>query len=129
MANDIILVLGKDNINKLEIEPLRRIGRAIAIRNKTLRTTKSPGACRAVVEGYESEGGTVEYTGKGNPEEGVKGTLVFTSKKYQEKLDERLPDWRTRDWIVFHNRKATQDAANMIEQVLKELGTPLSDGG
>lgn len=121
-----ILVLGKPSIHKIEYDSLYAIGRAIAIRNKILRTTQTKGACRAVVEGYEAEKGVVQYITKDmNPTEGVAGVLVFTDAKYQAKLDERLPDWRNEDWIVFHNRKATTEAHNMIKQILDDLGTPL----
>ena len=38
--------------------------------------------------------------------------------------------WLDRNgWLVFHNSKATRDAAEMITLVLDELGTPLVDGG
>lgn len=123
---ETIVVLGKTSIHKIEYDPLFQIGRAIAIRGKTLRTTKTPGACRAVVEGFESEGKSPEYiTKNGNPGESAKGVIAFTDAKYLAKLEQGMPNWKELNWIVFHNRKATQEAAKMIEEILRELETPL----
>lgn len=125
-SSEVIVVLGKTSIHKIEYEPLFRIGRAIAIRGKTLRTTKTPGACRAVVEGYESEGKSPEYITKaGDPGEGAKGVMAFTDAKYLQKLDTGMPGWKDLNWIIFHNRKATTEAARMIEEILRDLETPL----
>jgi hypothetical protein len=124
--SETIVVLGKTSINKVEYEPLYNIGRAIALRDKVLRTTATKGVCEAVIAGYVSEGGEVEYIKKGeNPTEGAKGVLVFTNSAYQAKLSERFPNWRDQNWIVFHNRKATVDAAAMIAELLEGWGTPL----
>lgn len=127
----IVVVLGKPSVNKLEHDALITIGRALAKRDKKLVTTKSPGVPQLVIEGYKREGGEPTYLQPGLMVEDMKRAdevLVFTDTPYQKKLDERKPDWRAEGWLVFHNRKATNDAANMTIQILEELGTPL-DGG
>lgn len=132
MANhskpETILVLGKTTLNKIEYDPLFKIGQALAIRNKQLRTTETAGACRAIVEGYTSKSGKPEYLKKGQvATEGVSAVIAFTDSKFQQRLDERVPDWRKENWIIVHNRKATTDAVKMVLQIISDLGTPLTE--
>lgn len=124
----IVVALGKSSINKIEYDPLFLIGRALAHRNKQLHTTRTPGAPKAIVDGYTSEGGEPVYIGKDGIPSNADEVLVFTDARYQAKLDERDPKWRENGWLVFHNRKATTEAAAMVTQILEELGAPL-DGG
>lgn len=124
----MVVVLGKPTINKIEYDPLFFIGRALALRNKQLRTTKTEGACAAIVAGYESQGQSPEYITKGGLiTEGAESVVVFTDAKYQAKLTERYPTWKDQPWLVIHNRKATTEAATMVKQILEDLGTPLTD--
>lgn len=126
--SNIVVVLGKSTINKIEYDPLVLIGRALARRGKTLFTTNTPGAPKAIVDGYTKEGGTPTYIGKGGIPGNADEVLIFTDARYQAKLDERDPKWRDNGWLIFHNRKATTEAAAMVTQILEELGAPL-DGG
>lgn len=123
-----VIVIGKTSVNKLEVPHLFDIGRAIAHRGHVLHTTKTAGACRAVVEGYEAAGGITQYMkpGAGLPE--AEEIIVFTDIKFQKELDTRKPDWRNENWLILHNRKSTEQAMNWIKQVLVERGTPLDDG-
>lgn len=122
-------MLGKTSVNKAEHDALRYIGRALAHRGHTLHTTNTPGACQLVAEGYKAEGGTPTYISGKLDTSIAREILVFTDLKFQNKLDERMPDWRKADWLVFHNRKATADCANMISKILEARGTPLVDRG
>lgn len=129
---DTIVVLGKTSIRKSEYPQLFDIGRAIALRGKTLRTTRTAGAARAIVEGYESQFHTAlmtprtEYMQQGEiPDHS--SVMLFTDKKMETLLNEHLPNWRLRGWIAFLNPIGTTTAIEHIKAVLEILGTPLSE--
>lgn len=124
----IVVVLGKTSVNKLEMPHLIDIGRALAHRGHALHTTRTAGACRAIVEGYEKEGKSPTYLKPGGGLPDAEEVIVFTDAKFQKELDSRKPNWRDEGWLIIHNRKATQQAADWIKQVLAERGTPLDDG-
>lgn len=137
MPDPIVVVLGKAKFRASEEEALVDFGRACAIRGKQLLTTKGDGAAEPIRRGYEKEGGTPKFLKQGDTEpfDGRYPVVLFTDKRMQDQLDERMPDWRTRTgpdgktWIVIHNPKETEQAGRYTKQVLAELGTPLTDGG
>lgn len=126
----IVVVLGKKQVRKDEIDALHTFGAALHRRGKTLATTKSEGVPAEIAKAYEEAGGTtlyidgawlVEYEKQVSP----KKIIVFTNMQMQTDLDKKVPNWRERDWVIIHNPKATQEAARHVTQLLKEFGTPL----
>lgn len=125
-----VVVLGKASYRTSEAEALRNFGRALAIRGKQLLTTANAGAAGPIREGYTTQGGTPSMLPAGTDAfDGRYPVIVFTDKRMQDQLDERMPDWRTRNWIVIHNPKETEEAGRRTREILHELGTPLPDGG
>ncbi len=132
MRSPIVVVLGKAKIRKSEEQALRDFGRALAIRGKKLLTTLQPtGATSYIWDAYEEAGGKAEPLPKGTEAfDGRYPVVLFTDKRMQDQLDERMPDWRSRKhFTVIHNIKETEQAGRYTKQILAELGTPLSDGG
>lgn len=126
----IVVVLGKKRVRKDEIEALRTFGRALHRRGKTLFTTKSEGAPAEVAIGYSEAGGTPHWiTGDflQQYEEQVphKPIVIFTDMQTQTDLDKKSPDWRSKNLIVIHNPKQTQEAARQITGWLNEWNTPI----
>jgi hypothetical protein len=118
----IIVVVGKESVRATEIPHLEAIGRAIAIRGKTLVTSKSKGAAQHVAKGYVEAGGTIEYMTKANYEDYTTNhpVLAFTDTRYQDLLDNAAPWHKTSDWQIIHNPKATAAAAAFIAKLLEE---------
>lgn len=132
MDKPIVVVLGKASYRNSEIEALRNFGIALAIRSKQLLTTAAPNSAAAVIDAaYQEAGGTTNYLKPGDlePFDGRYPVVAFTDKRMQDQLDERMPDWRTRNWIVIHNIKETEEAGRKTREILASLGTPLPDGG
>jgi len=101
----------------------------MALRQKPLVTTASPGAAALVVEGYRAEGGSPTFLPPNSPTPNHSRVVVFTDTKLQAALDERVPDWRERGWLIIHNPKETQEAGEAAVLILAEHGQNLSDGG
>lgn len=133
MDKPIVVVLGKASYRKSEQHALETFGQALAHRSKQLLTTQSPpaSAAHAVRIGYEFANGRTQFLKPGDlePFDGRYPVVVFTDKRMQDQLDERMPNWRTRGWIVIHNIKETEEAGRKTREVLAQLGTPLPDGG
>lgn len=130
MPKPIVVVLGKASFRKSETDALLVFGRALAIRDKQLLTAKSGGALTPIIDGYETMGGTTQFLPKGTEAfDGRYPVVVFTDKRLQDQLDERMPDWRSRNWIVIHNIAETEKAGRYVTKILDQLGTPLPDGG
>ena len=131
MDKPIVIVLGKASFRDSEAPALADFGKALFIRGKQLLTTKSRGAAMSVEAGYISAGGDPQYLTAGDlkPFDGRYPVVIFTDKRMQDQLDERMPDWRTRNWIVIHNPKETEEAGRRTREILKSLGTPLPDSG
>lgn len=123
----VIVVLGKRTVRKSEIPHLQTFGTAMAIRSKQLVTTQSEGVASIVASAYAEAGGTPIFLTNENYESYTDQhpVVVFTDTKYQEQLDERAPHWRTADWIVIHNPKATEEVGAFLISLLEEFGTPI----
>lgn len=124
MTNAIV-ILGKRTVRKTEIPHLEAFGHAMFARNKQLITTRTQGVASIVANAYASAGGTPQYLSGANYEEltSSDNIIVFTDTKYQEQLDENTPDWQSRGWLVIHNPKATEQAAQYLHGLLTEWGT------
>jgi hypothetical protein len=122
MNHPIIVVVGKESVRATEIPHLEAIGRAIAIRGKTLIIPKNAGAPGHVAKGYTEAGGTVEYMTRDNYEDITTSNpvLAFTDTKYQAILEVSAPWHKTSDWQLIHNPKATAEAAAYITKLLEE---------
>lgn len=129
--SDTIVVLAKAKARKDEEQDLYDFGYALALRGKTLLTTNASGAGEHIRRGYTEAGGTVQNLKPGDTEpfDGRFPVVAFTDKRMQDQLDERMPDWRTRNWTVIHNPKETSTAGRYTREILRSLGTPLPDGG
>ena len=128
----VVVVLAKASFRASEEQALRDFGTACALREKLMLT--APGAGGAIIpilEAYTAAGGTPKQLTAGDlePFDGRYTVVVFTDKRMQDTLDERMPDWRTRNWIVIHNPKETEQAGRDMRKILSSLGTPLSDLG
>lgn len=125
----IVVVLGKESVNKIEVDSLVFIGRALAARGLTLYTTKTKGAPMLIAQGYRQQSGSEPiWLTKSNWPKSPAEVILFTDSRYQAQLTERNPKWKENDWLVFHNRRATQGAAALCRQLLEEQGLVL-DGG
>lgn len=124
---DVIVVVGKRSVYKVEIPALQIFGKAMARREKQLITSRSEGTAKIVADAYAEAGGTPQYMTKENYEETTKAhpVIAFTDTKYRVQLDESAPWWRETDWTEILNPKATQEAAAFLVDYLAELGTPL----
>lgn len=128
--NSKIVVLGKASYRNTEIPHLETVGKAIAIRGKTLVTTKGTGAATIIDAAYQAAGGKTEYLTHGDMTPfTLHPVLIFSDQRMLDQLDEKLPEWRTMGWEIIHNPKATETTARYLDQILRNLGTPLSDGG
>ncbi len=125
---DTIVVLGKRTVRKTELPHLHTFGAAMAIRSKQLITTKTEGAPAAIASAYMAAGGTPIYMTGADYQSYTEEhpVVVFTDTKYEAHLDKIAPNWRSANWTVIHNPKATQEAADYLTQILLDLGTPLT---
>jgi len=131
MPSPIVVVLAKAKYRKDEMQALRDFGEGLAIRGKRLLIHHGAGAVEPIIQGYAAGGGKAEQLPKGTEAfDGRYPVVLFTDKRMQDQLDERMPDWRSRKhFTVIHNPKETEQAGRYTKQILAELGTPLSDGG
>ena len=130
----LVVVLGKETVRTDEEDALRAFGDALAKRDKILYITNTRGAGKLIAEGYTAAGGPELHYIQGNFLTEFEALpvhhpiVVFTNAKMQADLNTRVPDWRERNWIVFHNQKATRQAGEWAAQLLAEL-PPVEDGG
>lgn len=126
MTNTIV-VIGKRSVRKSEIPHLETVGKALAIRKRQLVTTPTEGVASIIAAAYAAAGGTPIYMTKTTYEDYTQSSdvIAFTDTKYQKQLDEVAPDWRSRDWLIVHNPKATEEVAAYLVQLLIEFDTPL----
>lgn len=130
MEKPVVVVLAKASYRGSEQPALLDFGTALAMRGKQLLTAKTGGALVPIIHAYETAGGTTAYLPKGTEAfDGRYPVVIFTDKRLQDQLDERMPDWRDRNWVVIHNIKETETAGRYTRRILEELGTPLPDGG
>ena len=126
--SDIRVVIGKTTVRASEIPHLETVGIALARRKKQLVTTRSQGAPSHVAAAYLREGGApIIYMSKEDYERYTTEhrVLCITDTKYQAQLDKVAPDWRTRGWEVIHNPKALAEVAQILTELMREMGTPI----
>ena len=127
----IVVVLGKASFRNTEAAAMMDFGHALFTRDKQLLTTHNDGATVPIRDGFAKAGGKTQFLKQGDlePFDGRYPVVVFTDKRMQDQLDKRMPDWRSRNWIIIHNPKETAEAGRRTRELLIELGTPLPDGG
>jgi hypothetical protein len=114
-------------VRKTEIPHLQTFGQAMAIRGKQLVTTISDGVASIIATAYAQAGGTPIFMNNDNYERYTEQhpVVVFTDTKYQQQLNDRAPHWRTANWLVIHNPKATEEVGAFLTTLLEEFGTPI----
>jgi hypothetical protein len=126
---DTIIVLGKKTTRKSDIAPLETFAKAMVIRTKQLITTRGEqgSVTQVIANAYQAAGGTPQFLTGANYDEltTTHPVIVFTDTKYQEQLDAVHPEWRTKNWLVIHNPKATEEAATYLTQLLADWDTPI----
>lgn len=125
--HETIVVLGKRTVRKTEEPHLATFGRVIALRGKTLVTTRTEGVAAHIAKAYADAGGTPVYMTSTDYAHWTENfpVIAFTDTKYQEHLDKVAPNWKDFDWITIHNPKATEEAAAFLINLCEEFGTPL----
>lgn len=119
-----VIVIGKRTCSPLEQDALHTIGYGLATVGRPLHTTASPGAPAHIIEGYRAAGGepTIHTAGLGN----VDGeTICIPDIDLATKLDQKVPDWDDRDWIVLHDEELLIDWASAMVSILEETGRSL----
>ena len=118
-----ISVLGKADVSEHEALLLAKIGAAIALRGHLLALAAAPGTAMAVRTGYlaaHPQGQVLPLTGVPDG-----ATIVVLDETYEQRLTQRLPDWRERGWIVIPDDVTLEAFVEILHLVMAEFGTPL----
>lgn len=118
-----IVVIGTTHLDKDQDEAVRDLGRAIAHVGKTLITTKAPGVASAVAAGYQLSGKKATYLKAGTAPE-TENVVVLGNNDFLTKLEDRLPDYRDRGWLIIHINDLFDFHLKLL-QVLSEQNRPL----
>lgn len=96
-----VVILGCTTIDADADEMFRDIGSIIYRHGKQLVTTRTKGVADAVAAGFRLAGGIPAYLAEGGDAPDHDRVLVFADNAFKERLDDRVPDWDTRGWLVY----------------------------
>lgn len=127
MAENVI-VIGKKDISAEEYANLHLIGYAIKHNGSELHTTATPGAPRAVADGYEAAGGKPTFHTRNLGQ--VEGnTLAVLDADMVRRLNTTRPGWDEHPkWTCLDHAGEIQDCADVLAALLELDGKSLVEG-
>lgn len=126
MTDDLIhvIVIGKRELTQNETDALQTIGFGIATAGKMLHTTDTPGAPQAVAAGFRAAGREPEIHTSGLSQ--VDGdTICILDGPLATKLDQQMPDWEHKGWLVLQDEIMICDWAGAMVSMLEATGRSL----
>jgi hypothetical protein len=114
-----VIAIGKRDCTPLEQDALHTIGFGIAHAGHQLHVPSTPGAPAFIAEGYRAAGKepTIHTAGMGS----IAGdTIAVLDSALIAKLDQRMPDWEKKDWIVLSDETTLLDWAGAMVAIFEE---------
>lgn len=126
---DNVIVIGKRTISDDEYIHLHLIGYAIAKAGKQLHTTTTPGAPRAVADGYEDAGGKPTFHTKNLGQ--IEGeTIAVLDADMVRRLNASRPGWDEQPtWTYLDHAGEIADFADITAGWMEASGRSLVQSG